>query len=73
MRFRYSFEKNANLFANNVDHDQMQCSLASDLGLDLPVTLFWVSRLQWVKRTFAFSFICLSDLQLSWEVFPVFY
>ena len=49
MRFRYSLEKNANIFANNVDHDQMLSSLMSDLGPGLPITLFGVSRLQWIK------------------------
>ena len=43
-------EKNAKLFANSGDPDQMLCSAASDLGLHcLPITLLWVSRLQWVK------------------------
>ena len=38
------------LFAKSGDPDQMQHSAASDLGLHcLPVTLFGVSRLQWVK------------------------
>ena len=38
------------LFANSGDPDQMQCSVASDLGLHcLPFTLLRVSRLQWVK------------------------
>ena len=31
-----------------------------------------VSRLKWVKQTFAFSFICLSDFQHSWECFLYF-
>ena len=34
----------------DVDPDQMLCSAASDLGLHwLPITLFGVSRLTWVK------------------------
>ena len=38
------------LFANSGDPDQMPRSAASDLGLHcLPITLLWVSRLQWVK------------------------
>ena len=40
----------AKLFVNSGDPDQMPCSVASDLGLHcLPITLLWVSRLQWVK------------------------
>ena len=40
----------AKLFANSGDPDQMPHSAASDLGLHcLPITLLWVSRLQWVK------------------------
>ena len=40
----------AKLFANSGDSDQMLHSVASDLGLYcLPITLLWVSRLQWVK------------------------
>ena len=50
MRFRYSQRKVAKLFANSVDPDQTPHSAASDLGLHcLPITLLWVSRLQWVK------------------------
>ena len=46
-----------------------QHSVASDVGLHcLLNTLLGISRLQWVKQTFAFSLICLLDLQLSWEV-----
>ena len=38
------------LFANSGDPDKMPHSVASDLGLHcLPITLSWVSRLQWVK------------------------
>ena len=38
------------LFANKADPDQMLHSAASDLGLHcLPITLFGVSRLQWVS------------------------
>ena len=38
------------IFANSEDPDQMSHSVASDLGLQcLTVTLFGVSRLQWVK------------------------
>ena len=37
--------------ANSVDPNQMPCSVASILVLHcLPVTLLWVSRLQWVKH-----------------------
>ena len=40
----------AKLFANSGDPDQTPCSAASDLGLHcLPITLLWVSQLQWVK------------------------
>ena len=40
----------AKLFANSEDPDQTPHSAASDLGLHcLPITLLWVSRLQWVK------------------------
>ena len=40
----------AKLFANSGDPDQMPHFAASDLGLHcLPITLLWVSRLQWVK------------------------
>ena len=39
------------MFANSGDPDQMPHSVASDLGLHcLPITLLWVSRLQWVNR-----------------------
>ena len=38
------------LFANSGDPDQMPHSAVTDLGLHcLPVTLLWVSRLQWVR------------------------
>ena len=40
----------AKLFANSGDPDQTLHSVVSDLGLHcLPVTLLWVSRLQWVN------------------------
>ena len=40
----------AKLFANSEDPDQMARSTVPDLGLHcLPITLLWVSRLQWVK------------------------
>ena len=40
----------AKLFANSGDPDQTPRSAASDLGLHcLPITLLWVSRLQWVN------------------------
>ena len=40
----------AKLFANSGDPDQMLQNVASDLGLHcLPITLFGVSRLKWVK------------------------
>ena len=40
----------AKLFAKSGDPDQMPHSVASDLGLHcLPITLFGVSRLKWVK------------------------
>ena len=39
------------LFANSGDPDQMPHSAAFDLGLHcLPITLFGVSRLQWVNE-----------------------
>ena len=39
------------LFANSEDPDQTPHSAASDLGLhSLPVTLFGVSRLQWINE-----------------------
>ena len=42
--------KMVELFANCGDPDQMPHSAASDLGLHcLPITLLWVSRLQWVN------------------------
>ena len=42
----------AELFANSGDPDQIQYSVASNLGLHcLPFTLLGVSRLQWAKRT----------------------
>ena len=41
----------AKLSANSGDPDQMPCSAASDLGLHcFPITLLWISRLQWVKE-----------------------
>ena len=41
----------AELFANSGDPDQMPHSVASDVGLHfLPITLLWVSRLQWVNK-----------------------
>ena len=40
----------AKLFANSEDPDQTPHSVVSDLGLlCLPITLLWVSWLQWVK------------------------
>ena len=50
----------AKLFANSGDPDQTPHSAASnaasDLGLHcLPVTLLWVSRLQWVNEVFSVS------------------
>ena len=40
----------AKLFANSEDPDQKPHSGASDQGLHcLPITLLWVSQLQWVK------------------------
>ena len=42
--------KMAKLFGNSGNPDQMPHSVASDLGLHcLQITLFGVSRLQWVK------------------------
>ena len=39
-------------FANSGDPDHKRHSAASDLGLHcLPITLFGVSRLQWVNKT----------------------
>ena len=50
MRFRYSYRKKTKVFANSGDPDQMQHSVASDLGLHcLPITHLGVSRLQWVN------------------------
>ena len=50
MRFKYSYRKMAELFANSGEPDQMPHSGASDMGLHcLPVTPLGVSRLQWVK------------------------
>ena len=50
MRFRYSYRKNAKLFANSGDRDQMLHSAASDLSLHcLLITRLGVFRLQWVK------------------------
>ena len=38
------------LFSNNGDPDQMPHSAASHLDLHcLPITLLWVSQLQWVN------------------------
>ena len=49
MRFRYSYRKMVELFANSGDPDQTPRSAASDLGLHcLSITLLGVSRLQWV-------------------------
>ena len=46
MKFGYSYRKMAEVCANSEDHDQMLCSVASDLGLHcLPYTLLGVSRL----------------------------
>ena len=40
----------AKLFANSGDPDQTPHPVASDQGLHcLPITLLWVSRLQWVN------------------------
>ena len=51
MRFRYSYRKNAKLFANSGDTDQTPRFAASDLGLHcLPVTRVGVSRLQWARQ-----------------------
>ena len=50
MRFRYSYRKMAEVFANSEDPDQTPHSAASDLGLHcLPITFLGVSRLQWFK------------------------
>ena len=44
-------EKMAKLYANSGDPDQTLHSVASDLGLHcVPITLLWVSRLQWDKQ-----------------------
>ena len=57
MQYRYSKSKRVELFANSCDPDQMLHSAASDLGLHcLPITLLGVSRLQWVKQGFIYSF-----------------
>ena len=53
----------AKLFANSGDPDQMPHSVASDLGLHcLPITLLWVSRLQWVKQAMSKQFLKQADL-----------
>ena len=58
MRFTYSQRKMAKLFAKSGDPDQMPHSVASVLDLQcLPVTLLWVSRLQWVNANFIKSCI----------------
>ena len=52
------------LFANSADPDQTPHSAASDLSLHcLPVTLLWVSRLQWVKvvHILALNYDAVSD------------
>ena len=50
MRSTYSYRKMAKPFANSGEPDQTPRSAASDLGLHcLPITLLWVSRLQWVN------------------------
>ena len=42
----------AKLFVNSEDPDQTPLSAVSDLGLHcLPITLLWVSQLQWDKQT----------------------
>ena len=56
------------LFANSGDPDQMPHSALSDLGLHyLPVTLLWVSQLQWVKELSRLDLHC-SQRYLSWAV-----
>ena len=61
------------LFANSGDPDQTLCSAASDLGLHcLPITLWGVSRLQWVempKKPASENVVCLCCLHLSCKLF----
>ena len=48
----------AKLFANSRDPDQTPHSTASDVGLHLlPITLLWVSRLQWVNKMSTLSVV----------------
>ena len=52
MRFRYSYRKMIELFANSGVQDQTPRSVASDLSLRcLPITLLGVSGIQRVKDT----------------------
>ena len=54
MRFTDSLRKMAKLFANSGDPEKMPHSAAYDLGPHcLPITLLWVSRLQWVNYMIA--------------------
>ena len=47
----------AKLFANSGDPDQTLQNAVSDLGLHcLPITLLWVSRLQWVNHKMLYFF-----------------
>ena len=51
MKFRYSWRKMAEAFANSEDPDQTPRSAVSDLGLQcLPITRLEVSGLQWVNE-----------------------
>ena len=52
------------LFANSGDPDQTPHSAASDLGLHcLPITLLWVSRLQWVINIYLYTKLNVSLLK----------
>ena len=53
----------ATLFANNGDSHKTSLSVASDLGLYcLPITLLWVSRLQWVNGPVKIILVMMSYL-----------
>ena len=54
------------LFANSEDPDQTPHSAASDLGLhSLPVTLFGVSRLQWINEKARYYYYT-PDIRSMW-------
>ena len=63
-------EKNGKLFANSGDPDQTPYFAGSDLGLHcLPITLLWVSRLQWVNICIVDFGGCQSSLSIQRQVF----